>query len=427
MKNSRIVVAVLFVSVLCFTAVNASGENRAGMFSLTPLIGGYVFDGAQDLDNAPVYGAGFGVNYTDTIGVESIFQFIDTESDRTGEDVEGYIYRVDGLYHFMPEKRFVPYIAAGLGLISINGDQREDNTNGLFDYGAGIKYYLNESLALRGDVRHLLDFDGTNNNLLYTVGISYVFGRKAEQISPPPLDSDGDGVNDAADKCPDTPTGVKVDRSGCPLDSDGDGVYDYLDQCPDTPAGVSVDRQGCPIDSDGDGVYDYLDNCPDTPAGAPVDSSGCPLDSDGDGVYDYRDQCPGTPRGIQVDAVGCPVAIKEKVAIELKVEFDFDSANVRSIYDEHIRKVANFLAAYPDTIAVIEGHTDSKGSEAYNLKLSQRRAESVVRNLIGRGMDASRLKAIGYGESRPVADNSTDEGRQRNRRVVAVITTIVTK
>jgi OOP family OmpA-OmpF porin len=125
--------------------------------------------------------------------------------------------------------------------------------------------------------------------------------------------------------------------------------------------------------------------------------------------------------------VGCPVAIKEKVAIELKVEFAFNSAEVRSIYDEHIRKVTNFLAAYPNTIAVIEGHTDSKGSDEYNRKLSQKRAERVVRTLIDRGIDAKRLKAIGYGASRPVADNSTAEGRQRNRRVTAVITTIVSQ
>jgi len=397
MKKNRIIVAVLISVVLCFAAVNAGGENGAGTFFLTPMIGGYVFDGSQDLDNGPVFGVGLGYNYTNTLGVESVLQVIDTESDRTGEDVDGYIFRLDGLYHFMPEEQLVPYVASGVGLISINGDSREGNTNGLFNFGAGIKYILNESLALRGDIRHILDFDGTNSNLLYTIGVSYLFGKRAEKISPSPMDSDGDGVNDDADRCPKTSKGVHVDSSGCPRDSDGDGVYDSMD------------------------------NCPDTPAGAPVDSAGCPLDSDGDGVFDYLDKCPGTPPGIKVDSEGCPVAIEEKVSIELKVEFDFNSTEVKSIYDGHIRKVTNFLAAYPDTIAVIEGHTDSKGSEAYNLKLSQRRAESVVRTLTGSGIDASRLRAVGYGESRPIADNRTDEGRQRNRRVVAVITTIVSQ
>jgi OOP family OmpA-OmpF porin len=394
-KRNRFFIFIVFVLFLT-TGVEA-GEKTAGTFSLTPMIGGYVFDGRQDLDNAPVYSIGFGYNYTETLSVESVLQYIDTESDRTEDDVDGYIFRFDGLYHFMTEERLVPYAAAGLGLISINGDARDGNTAGLFNYGGGVKYFLNKSLALRGDVRHLLDFDGTNSNLSYMFGITYLFGERGE----------------------------KVPRS--PMDSDDDGVYDDADSCPGTPRGVQVDDKGCPKDSDGDGVYDYLDKCPDTPSGAPVDSAGCPLDSDGDGVYDYLDQCPDTPAGIKVDPSGCPIPIKEKVSIQLNVEFEFNSAHVRSMYDSQIQKVADFLAAYPNTIAVIEGHTDSKGSEAYNLKLSQRRAESVVRILIDHGINASRLKAIGYGESRPVADNNTEEGRQRNRRVVAVITTVVSK
>jgi len=122
-----------------------------------------------------------------------------------------------------------------------------------------------------------------------------------------PLDSDGDGVPDYLDKCPNTPPGVKVDVFGCPLDSDGDGVPDYLDKCPNTPKGVKVDATGCPLDSDGDGVPDYLDKCPNTPKGVKVDSFGCPLDSDGDGVPDYMDKCPNTPAGVKVDAFGCPI------------------------------------------------------------------------------------------------------------------------
>jgi len=397
MRKKRGFLSFIVLAVLCFTAGTGAGEKTAGTFSLAPMIGGYVFDGRQDLDNAPLYSLGFGYNYTDALSVENVLQFIDTESEKTGENVDGYIFRFDGLYHFMTDKRLVPYAAAGIGLISINGDARESNTNGLFNYGGGIKYSLNESLALRGDVRHLLDFDGTNSNLSYTVGITYLFGRRGGQMPQSQADSDGDGVSDDADACP------------------------------GTPHGVTVDSRGCPRDSDGDGVNDYLDKCPDTPSGAPVDKSGCPLDSDGDGVYDYLDRCPGTPAGIKVDSSGCPVPIKEKVSIELNVEFDFDRAVVRNIYEGQIRKVANFLEAYPGTIAVIEGHTDSKGSEQYNMKLSQRRAESVVKVLAEHGIDASRLRAVGYGESRPVADNSTEEGRQRNRRVVAVITTVVSK
>ncbi len=147
----------------------------------------------------------------------------------------------------------------------------------------------------------------------------------------------------------------------------------------------------------------------------------------GDGVPDYKDKCPGTPAGIKVDAVGCPVPIKEKVSIELRVEFALNSAVVKGVYAGHIQKVANFLKAYPNTMAEIAGHTDSTGAASYNLQLSQKRAENVMKYLTSHGIDPSRMKAVGLGESMPVADNSTKEGRKRNRRVVAVISTIVTK
>lgn len=152
------------------------------------------------------------------------------------------------------------------------------------------------------------------------------------------------------------------------------------------------------------------------------------LDSDGDGVSDSIDQCPNTPKGIKVDRVGCPVAIPEKVSITLLVEFDFDKDVVRPQYHGDIEKVANFLKAYPDTKAELEGHTCSIGSEEYNMGLSKRRASSVKKYLVDKfGVDGSRIATAGYGEAKPVASNKTEEGRKRNRRVVANIVTITVK
>ena len=122
----------------------------------------------------------------------------------------------------------------------------------------------------------------------------------------PPTDTDGDGVVDRKDDCPNTPRGARVDENGCPLDSDGDGVFDGIDQCANTPKDWPVDDKGCPADSDGDGVPDGEDACANTPRGAKVDSRGCPVDSDGDGVADGIDKCADTPRGAKVDARGCP-------------------------------------------------------------------------------------------------------------------------
>ena len=212
--------------------------------------------------------------------------------------------------------------------------------------------------------------------------------------------------------------------SGCSTIGVADGMPDFV---------TAVFLEKAPqkmvtLDSDGDGVTDNLDLCPNTPKGVKVDRVGCPIDLDGDGVLDTLDKCPNTPKGIKVDSVGCPIAIPEKVSITLLVEFDFDKANVKPMYDSDIEKVANFLNAYPNTTAELEGHTDSKGTDEYNMKLSQRRAESVKKYLVEKfNIDASRLTAIGHGESQPVDTNETDEGRQRNRRVVASIVTTIMK
>lgn len=186
-------------------------------------------------------------------------------------------------------------------------------------------------------------------------------------------------------------------------------------QCPsygEVPAGVAVDAEGCPLDSDGDGVPDYRDQCPGTPAGVTVDADGCPIDSDNDGVPDYRDQCPNTPAGVEVNALGCP----ESLVLD-GVNFEFDSAQLTPEARRELSTVAERLANNSGVRVSIEGHTDSVGSAAYNKELSQRRAESVASYLQQNGVEANRMRAVGYGEERPVATNDTDEGRAENRRV----------
>jgi OOP family OmpA-OmpF porin len=192
-------------------------------------------------------------------------------------------------------------------------------------------------------------------------------------------------------------------------DSDGDGVTDDLDRCPNTPRGVKVDAKGCPLDTDGDGVYDYLDRCPGTPKGVKVDNRGCPPDTDGDGVYDYLDRCPGTPVGAKVDARGCWV---------LKgVRFDTNTSYIKPQFYGILDEAAAVLKRNPSLKIEIQGHTDSVGTAQYNRELSEKRAQSVMEYFVKKGIEKERLSSIGYGLTQPIASNLTPEGRAKNRRV----------
>ena len=176
-------------------------------------------------------------------------------------------------------------------------------------------------------------------------------------------------------------------------DSDGDGIWDHLDQCPNTPKGVKVDEKGCPIPE---------------PKPIPTAAPG-PLDSDGDGVTDDKDQCKATPKGAKVDERGCWVISD--------VRFDFNKADIKTQYHPALDEVVAVMKNNPMLNILIEGHTDNVGSEKYNQGLSERRAQSVKKYLGAKGVNSVRMNAMGYGESRPIAANETEEGRAKNRRV----------
>lgn len=194
------------------------------------------------------------------------------------------------------------------------------------------------------------------------------------------------------------------------LDSDGDGVVDEVDKCPNTPRGITVNARGCPPDSDGDGVPDYLDQCPGTPLGVAVDNSGCPFDSDGDGVADHLDKCPNTPKGATVNEAGC-------WSLQATTLYDSNSSYVRTEAYPLLDEVASILEKNPEMEVEVQGHTDNTGSAKYNQWLSEKRAQKVKDYLVSKGIDPSRLEAKGYGLTQPVASNATGEGRAQNRRV----------
>lgn len=158
------------------------------------------------------------------------------------------------------------------------------------------------------------------------------------------------------------------------------------------------------------------------PAPAVVAPPPAPVDSDGDGVYDDKDKCPNTPRGLEVDADGCEYHLTKSEEIRIDIKFATNKADITEEYAGEVERVAKFLKKYASVKAEIAGHTDSTASDAYNQKLSQRRADAVKSMLVTRfGIDASRLTAVGYGESKPIASNDTADGRAQNRRVVATM------
>ena len=293
-----------------------------------------------------------------------------------------------------------PFVLAGIGALGIASDRDAvgNDVDMSLHFGAGVKFYLNRWAQLRLDVRDVVSArrgvaDGVAQSFEVLLGFSVTFGRKSTPRpatqEDAPRDSDGDGFLDDEDKCPNTP-GVAPD--GCPVaDRDGDGFPDDEDKCPDEP-GIYPD--GCPRpDRDGDGIPDELDKCPDEPEtwNGYLDTDGCPDELPAE-VAEFR----GALEGIQFD-----------------VNKDTIKPGSRPILDQ----AAEVLKKHPDIRVEIGGHTDSTGSRDLNLDLSRRRARSVKRYLVSKGVDDSRVETRGYGPDKAIADNDTPEGRTKNRRI----------
>jgi len=250
-----------------------------------------------------------------------------------------------------------------------------------------------------------------------------LFGKRIPGTPPPPpipvvVDRDGDGVLDADDKCPDTAGSASL--MGCP-DRDGDGIADADDKCPD--AAGTAKYQGCPVpDTDGDGINDEQDKCPAVAGFAKYE--GCPIpDTDGDGVNDELDKCPN--RAGDASNQGCPVIAKEvieKVNFAAKnVFFATGSYTLLAKSNKSLDGVVGLLQADESLMIDIDGHTDAQGSEESNQVLSDNRAGAVKNYLVSKGIAETRLKSAGYGELKPVADNTTSAGRAKNRRTEMLV------
>lgn len=320
-----------------------------------------------------------------------------------------------------------PFTEVGGGLISGDVD-----TSAFYSLGVGLAYWANDNLGFSYQVNFKDAFEGTGlKHFQHQFALNIKFGgidtdgdgvydkfdacpevAGLEEFQGCP-DTDGDGITDAEDACPKR-AGSK-EMNGCP-DTDGDGLSDIEDACPNRPG--SAEMGGCP-DTDADGISDKDDTCPEV--AGPTENNGCPWpDADGDGVADKDDACPELA-GVAANN-GCP-ELPEDVISTLNEEgsmIRFKAESAVIIGDDSaavVAKIKGILESYPTYDFVVEGHASSDGSKGYNKKLSQERADAVQAALIAAGVDASRVNTAAFGEERPIGDNNTAKGRKSNRRV----------
>ena len=358
---------------------------------------------------------------------------IDKFGDASVDDLS--YYGLDGTisYNFLPQGTIDPYLGVGGGYTWV------DNVGaGTLNGTLGFNLWFSDNIGLNIQTAYKHSFeDYLPKHWQHSVGLAVKFGGK---------DTDGDGIYDKDDACPDVP-GLEA-FNGCP-DSDNDGIEDSKDDCPNTAGlaefngcpdtdgdGISDNKDDCPEvaglkelngcpDADGDGIADNADDCPNE--AGPAANKGCPWpDTDGDGVLDKDDKCPNEAGTVAND--GCPeVEPTEEVLAQLNesartVLFDTGKASFTKEPDPVLQAMVAIFKEYPQADFHIEGHTDSVGSESSNQLLSERRANAVKDYLVANGINSDRLSAKGYGESRPIDSNKTRSGRQNNRRVEVKLT-----
>jgi outer membrane protein OmpA-like peptidoglycan-associated protein/opacity protein-like surface antigen len=358
------------------------------------------------------------INRLDKIGDSSLDDLTYYAADGSVNYGFGYLINNDW---------FNPFLGVGGGYTWV-----DEIGAGTLNGTVGIDFGISEQVSITAQSAYKHAFEDYGyKHFQHSVGIKIAFGGtdtdgdgiyddEDECPEEPGLaefngcpDSDGDGIPNKDDACPDQ--AGPAEFNGCP-DSDGDGIADPQDECPNVAGEKSLN--GCP-DADGDGIKDSEDDCPQE--AGPRANNGCPYeDRDNDGVLDKDDQCPDVA-GTKANN-GCPEVtvevINELNEYSKTILFDLGKSSIRKESYDALDSIAEIMNEYEQTVFHIEGHTDSQGSDSFNLKLSQERAASVRKYLVEESnIDSSRVTSEGYGEANPIATNKTAAGRQQNRRV----------
>ncbi len=444
--------------LLTLLALGAQPANAVEERAWVSLEGGAVaFDPEQALKDDLGFGLRGGYFFNRWIGVEALYQTSSPTQEQPATGSGSFSHFGGGLIATPDRHHWIlPYLYAGAGSVSAENAGGSSSYSALHG-GAGMLVRAGERLGFRLDGRDITykqeggpGRETRVNTFFLSLGVTALWGgrpRDTDEDGVPdkrdqspdtprgavvaatgvPLDGDGDGVFDGLDQQIATPQGAKVDAQGASIDGDKDGVPDGIDQCADTAAGVVVDSNGCGVDSDGDKIFDGLDKCADTPANAVVDANGCPLDDDGDGIPDGVDICPFTPVGTSVNAGGCPITrtpMEETFLQDWMLRFSNfpfapDSSTFSAEGAAKLDSVGVMLTQWPSLKVEIGVHCDDTPEPGFRVPLTGLRARAVLRYLLAKNpkLNQKSLWITGYGDTDPIAPNTTTAGRMQNNRV----------
>ncbi|WP_154223740.1 OmpA family protein [Marinicella rhabdoformis] len=364
--------ALLMAGLVGLTGLSSAAEFDE-RWMISPMINFHAVDSAKGLESDFGWGIGLGKFVSENWSVEGEFDTARFTADTGNGAIDQYAAGIMARYHFGEKGSLRPFLGFGGGYIDHDGEKAWSGVKSddiMLNLSAGVRKKINDRFGFTSEIKYRIDNDdivgsqSSYDDYIFTMAMNVAIGAASKSavaediVTPAPVDSDGDGVSDQDDRCPNTPAGAQVDMYGCELDSDNDGVVNSKDKCPDSKPGAVVDADGCEVE----------------------------------------------------------------VVIELQgVHFDFDKSSLRAESFAILDAAVSTLSTHGKIAVEVAGHTDSKGSESYNQALSERRAQVVKDYLVNKGISADRLTSKGYGESSPMADNATEEGRAKNRRTELII------